>query len=157
NIVKANRFGYIKRACHGTELLSFEKQRETYSRVVADLAEPRWVFIDSLFGLSEACLYAQLVDLLDAKRVPEVIGYGDLHALVREGLDACHMEGTLKAEIIAEPDAFVERDPELPLALLDLARAGKKLILITNSEWGYARAMLSYALDPWLPTGMTWR
>ena len=101
NIVKANRFGYIKRACHGTELLSFEKQRETYSRVVADLAEPRWVFIDSLFGLSEACLYSQLVDLLDAKRVPEVIGYRDLHALVRGSLDACHMAGTLKAEILS--------------------------------------------------------
>src|SRR5690349_14673488 len=34
NIVKANRFGYVKRVCHGTQMLDFEAQKKTYSRVL---------------------------------------------------------------------------------------------------------------------------
>lgn len=157
NIIKANRFGYVKRAFHGTALLSFETQRETYSRTLVDLAEPRWVFLNTLFSLSEACLYAQLVDLLDEGRLPRVLGYADLYHRVRTSIDDAHMEGELKGEIVADPERFVELDPMMPLALLDQHRAGKKLVLITNSEWEYTRAMMSYAFDQFLPGGMTWR
>jgi 5'-nucleotidase len=48
-------------------------------------------------------------------------------------------------------------DEDLPLALLDLKHAGKKLMLITNSEWDYTCAMMSYAFDRFLPRGMRWR
>jgi len=48
-------------------------------------------------------------------------------------------------------------DPETPLALLDQRRAGKKLLVITNSDWSYSSAMMSYAFDRFLPEGMTWR
>src|SRR5437868_2098190 len=51
NIVKPNRFGYVVRAAHGTRVLDFEEQRQTYSRVLVDLAEPRWVFVNTLFPL----------------------------------------------------------------------------------------------------------
>ena len=67
-------------------------------------------------------------------------------------LDATHMEGALKAEILADPERFVVLDPETPLALLDQRDAGKKLLLITNSEWGYTRAMMQLRLRP-LPAG----
>ena len=157
NVVKANRFGYVKRAFHGTTPLDFERQRSTYARAVVDLAEPRWVFLNTLFSLSEACMYAQLVELLDRRLLPEVLGYADLYRRVKSALDATHMEGQLKAEIIANPDAFVHADPELPLALLDQRAAGKKLMVVTNSEWGYTSAMMSWAFDRYLPAGMTWR
>jgi hypothetical protein len=45
----------------------------------------------------------------------------------------------------------------MPLALLDQKHAGKKLFLLTNSEWGYTNAMMAHAFDPHLPKGMTWR
>ena len=157
NVVKANRFGYVKRAFHGTTPLDFERQRATYARTVVDLAEPRWVFLNTLFSLSEACMYSQLVELLDQRLLPEVLGYPDLYRRVKRALDATHMEGQLKAEIIANPDAFVHTDPELPLALLDQRAAGKKLMVVTNSEWGYTSAMMSWAFDRYLPGGMTWR
>jgi 5'-nucleotidase len=157
NIVKANRFGYVKKAMHGTRVLSFEEQRDAYARVLVDLSEPRWVFLNTLFGLSEGCMFAQTVDLLDAGLIEEVLGYADLYKIVRSCLDETHMEGKLKAEIVADPERYAEPDPELPLALLDLKHAGKKLLLITNSEWAYTRAMMSWAFDRWLPAGMTWR
>ena len=72
-------------------------------------------------------------------------------------LDATHLEGALKAEILADPERYVILDEELPLALLELKRAGKKLLLITNSEWSYTQRMMSYAFDRFLPKGTTWR
>src|SRR5690606_24704389 len=78
-------------------------------------------------------------------------------AAVRRTLDEAHLEGLLKAEIVADPDRFVVRDPEIPLTLLDQKEAGKKILLITNSEWAYTAPMLAYAFDPFLPDGMTWR
>ncbi|WP_437760304.1 HAD-IG family 5'-nucleotidase [Sorangium sp. So ce1389] len=157
NLLKVNRFGYVKRAYHGTKPIDFETQRSTYARTIVDLADGRYVFLNTLFSLSEGCMYAKLVDLLDQRRLPEVLGYSDLYGRVKDRLDATHMEGQLKAEIIADPDRFVLLDPETPLTLLDQKEAGKKLVLITNSEWVYTRAMMSYAFDRFLPDGMTWR
>ncbi len=157
NIVKANRFGYVKRASHGTRMLSYEEQRELYARDVVDLSERRWEFLNTLFSLSEACMYAQLVDLLDQGKLPGAMGYADLYKSVRASLDEAHMEGRLKAEIVADPQRFVVLDPETPLALLDMREAGKKLLLITNSEWQYTHDMMSYAFDRFLPEGMKWR
>jgi HAD superfamily 5'-nucleotidase-like hydrolase len=157
NILKANRFGYVKRAYHGTAQMAFDGQRAIYGRELVDLGADRFVFLNTLFSLSEACMYAQLVDLLDAGRLEGVLGYRDLYRAVRTSIDEAHMEGQLKAEIIADPDRFVELDPELPLALLDQRHAGKKLLLITNSEWEYTRALMSYGFDQFLTDGMKWR
>jgi hypothetical protein len=76
---------------------------------------------------------------------------------VRSSLDAAHMAGRLKAEIVANPERYVLPDPETALALLDQRSAGKKLLLITNSEWAYTVPMMRVAFDPYLPKGMTWR
>jgi HAD superfamily 5'-nucleotidase-like hydrolase len=156
NVVKANRFGFVKRAAHGMRMLDFDEQRRIYSRVIVDLAEPRWVFMNTLFSLSETCLYAQLVDLVDRGGAPAGMSYEDAYAEVRTHLDAAHMEGTLKAEIVQDPERFVVLDPELALSLCDMAHAGKKLLLVTNSDWDYARAMMSFAFDRFLG-GESWR
>jgi HAD superfamily 5'-nucleotidase-like hydrolase len=157
NLVKANRFGYVKRACHGTRMLELAEQKEAYGRTLVDLANPRWVFMNTLFGLSEGCLYAQAVDLLDEKKLPHGMGYLELYKAVRSSLDETHMEGTLKGEILADPKRFVVDDPELGLALLDLKHGGKKLLLITNSEWFYTNAMMTIVLEHQLPKSMKWR
>jgi HAD superfamily 5'-nucleotidase-like hydrolase len=156
NIVKANRFGWVTRAAHGTALLPHDLQRRAYSQVWVDLSEDRWVFLNTLFSLSEACLYAQLVELKDRGALPALGDYAAVYELVRDAMNAAHLEGQLKAEIIAAPERFVPPDAELPRTLLDLRHAGKKLFLATNSEWPYTRAMMSYAFDRWLP-GSDWR
>lgn len=156
NIVKASRFGYVTHAAHGTALLDHETRRRTYSQVWVELSEPRWVFLNTLFSLSEACLYAQLVDLRDRGVLPVELGYPELYVLVRDTMDAAHLEGELKAEIVADPERFVVLDPDLPQALIDLRQAGKRLFLATNSDWLYTRAMMSWTFDRFLP-GANWR
>ena len=156
NVVKANRFGFVKSACHGTATIPFEDLRRVYSRTVVDLGEPRWRFLNTLFAISECCMYMQLVDKLDRDELPGVHGYGDLYGAVRDALDAAHSTGRLKAEILADPARFVEPDAEVPLTLLDQKHAGKLVFLITNSEWSYAAPLMAFAFDRWLPDGMTW-
>jgi hypothetical protein len=85
------------------------------------------------------------------------MGYRDLFRAVHRSADEAHMEGRLKAEILADPDQFVEPDEETPLALLDQKRSGKKVLLISNSEWSYVEPILSYAFDPFLPKSLKWR
>ncbi len=153
NIVKANRFGYVMRAAHGTRMMDFE----TNARPTAI---PRWScpirassFSTPLFSLSETCLYSQLVDLFDEGKLPGVNGYEDLFRKVRARMDETHVEGTLKAEIIADPGRFIDLDPDAALALLDQLHAGKKLMLISNAEWEYAREIMAFAFDPFLHRG----
>lgn len=157
NIVKVNRFGYVKQAMHGTRVLDFDEVRKVYARIMVDLAESRYEFLNTLFSISEGCIYCQLVDLLDSGKIPGVLGYTDLHQTVIKSLNQAHMEGELKREIISHPDQYVLLDPETPLTLLDQKQSGKKLLLITNSEWHYTKPMMSYAFDRFLPDGMTWR
>jgi HAD superfamily 5'-nucleotidase-like hydrolase len=157
NLVKPTRFGYVIKASHGTRRLGFDELRSAYAGTFVDLADDRWVFLNTLFSLSEASVFAQLVDLVDAGRAPRAIGYADVYEAVRQSLDAAHMEGQLKADILADPERFVDLDGDIPLTLRDQQEAGKRLLLITNSDWSYTRRIMSYAFDRFMPAGSTWR
>lgn len=157
NLVKADRFGYVKRAFHGTHALTFDEQRQAYNKTLVDLSSPRWQFLNTFFSLSEACMFAQLVDRFDLERFGHVMSYAELLDRIHRALDDAHAEGRLKQEILEDPASFVEIDADLPLALLDQREAGKRLLLITNSEWPYTQAMMSHAFDPFLPRGIRWR
>ena len=157
NLLKANRFGFVRRAMHGTRQLEFEEQRNVYARTIVDLSDDRWIFLNTLFSLSEGCIFSQLVDLLDQRVLPGVMGYEDLYRQVRHSLDRLHADGRLKSEILTTSDRYVMHDPEVATTLLDQKYAGKKLLLITNSEWSYTAAMMKVAFDPFLPDGMQWR
>ena len=157
NLVKATRFGYVIRAAHGSKLLSYEQLRQTYASTIVDLAEARFRFMNTLFSLSEASLFAQLVDLYDQGRLEGVAGYAELYRRLLSALDETHTQGDLKARIVADPDRFVELDPDLAVTLADQRAAGKVLLLITNSDWFYTQAMMSYSFDHLSAPGQSWR
>nr|XP_043606991.1 5'-nucleotidase domain-containing protein 4 [Erigeron canadensis] len=161
NLVKADRFGYVKRAMHGTTLLSTQTVSEMYGRELVDLRnESRWEFLNTLFSVSEAVAYMQMVDRLDEGIIPADLGaldYKGLYKAVGKALFRAHVEGRLKSEIMSKPELFVEPDPELPLALLDQKEAGKKLLLITNSDYIYTDKMMRHSFNRFLPNDMNWR
>ena len=157
NVVKATRFGYVVRAQHGNELLSFEEQRDVYREDIVELSSSRFEFMNTLFELSRASLFTQLVALLDAKLLDGVRDYFQLYDVINEALGEAHMAGLLKAKIVADPDRFVDLDKDIAATLLDQRRARKKLALITNSDWAYTSKMMNYAVDPYCPEGTTWR
>jgi HAD superfamily 5'-nucleotidase-like hydrolase len=168
NFVHADRFGYVRRAMHGTRRLSRQEVHSIYGRQEVDLRNTgRWEFMNTLFSISEGCLYAQLVDKLDdgslfTEAKPPFVEsrcatYEQLHAACSRALFHAHVNSALKADVLANPDHFVRRDPSLPLTLMDQKYAGKKLVLITNSDWSYTSPMMSYICNEFLPEGMTWR
>ncbi|XP_004252960.1 uncharacterized protein [Solanum lycopersicum] len=161
NLVKADRFGYIKRAMHGTRMLSTREVSEIYGRELVDLRkESKWEFLNTLFSVSEAVAYMQLVDRLDKGVIgPDLCPneYKGLYKAVGKALFRAHVEGQLKSEIMSKPELFVEPDPELPLALLDQKEAGKRLLLITNSDYHYTDKMMQHSFNRYLPNDMNWR
>lgn len=161
NLVKADRFGYVKRAMHGTKLLSTQAVSEMYGRELVDLRnESRWEFLNTLFSVSEAVAYVQMVDRLDEGIISPDLGvldYEGLYKAVGKALFRAHVEGQLKNEIMSKPELFVEPDPELPLALLDQKEAGKRLLLITNSDYIYTDKMMRHSFNRFLPNDMNWR
>ena len=71
-------------------------------------------------------MFAQLVDRFDRGELPEdVKTFRELYDLVRASIDATHMEGELKAEIVSQPERYVDLDPDTVLTLLDQHHAGK--------------------------------
>ncbi|PNW73801.1 hypothetical protein CHLRE_13g573150v5 [Chlamydomonas reinhardtii] len=161
NLIKVDRFGLVKRAMHGTRMLNWQEIRELYGREVVNLRnEGRWVFLNTLFSVSEAVMYMQLVDRLDLGMFQVGTGnisYQALYGMVSKALYRTHVEGKLKAEIIQAPERYVELDPEMAQTLLDQRDSGKQLLLITNSDYEYTNKMMSFAYDPFLPSGMRWR
>lgn len=157
NLVKATRFGYVVRAQHGTELLTFDEQRQAYSETVVGLREDRFEFMNTLFELSRAALWVEAVQLYDSGALPGVRSYVDVYRTIDVALNESHIAGALKAEIMADPDTFLEPDPEIVATLRDQRASGKRLLLITNSDWNYTRFMMRYAVDPYCPPGTTWR
>lgn len=161
NLVKADRFGYIKRAMHGTNMLSTRDVSEIYGRELVDLRkENRWEFLNTLFSVSEAVAYMQMVDRLDDGAIGAALGpldYKGLYKAVGKALFRAHVEGQLKSEIMSNPELFVEPDPVLPLTLLDQKEAGKKLLLITNSDYHYTDKMMQHSFNRFLPNDMGWR
>lgn len=54
----------VKRAMHGTRMLSWSEIRELYGREVVHLKnEGRWVFLNTLFSVSEGVMYMQVSEM----------------------------------------------------------------------------------------------
>ena len=157
NLVKATRFGYVVKAQHGAATLSYDELRADYRETVVDLGEDRFEFMNTLFELSRASLWTQLVERHDARPLPGVHSYAHLYRIIAGALDEVHAAGVLKAEIIDDPERFLDPDPGIVTTLLDQRETGKQLLLITNSDWTYTRQMMAYAFDKHCPGKMTWR
>jgi len=103
------------------------------------------VSVDTLFHLPEVHLYLQLVDWLEASGTnPD---FEALYRDVREMIDEAHRDGTLKEVITRNVGNYVRRSDALPVLLDEFRRAGKKLFLLTNSDWSYSRALLEHLFE----------
>jgi HAD superfamily 5'-nucleotidase-like hydrolase len=155
NILKMDRHAFVGRAYHGTRELSREERRARYSEERIDAGQPRYACIDTLFALPEVCMFAALVDLFGEMKKP--VNYRRLWQDIREAIDEAHRDDSIKRVIKAEINKFIVYDPELPLTLHKLRSAGKKLFLLTNSEWHYTDAVMKFLLDGALPNYATWQ
>ena len=108
-------------------------------------ATPRYHWIDTLYALSEATLYAALVEALEKTRVR--VDYARLFTDIRESIDEAHRDGTILDAVDARPRrASSTAIPISAATLHKLRSAGKRLFLLTNSRWAYTDKMMNYLL-----------
>ena len=76
---------------------------ELYQRERMRLSNQRYAWIDTLFALPEAVLYAGLVDYFDRHDAPGKPDYAKLWEDIRECIDVAHRDESLKAIVSARP------------------------------------------------------
>ncbi|MCB9650766.1 MAG: HAD-IG family 5'-nucleotidase [Deltaproteobacteria bacterium] len=157
NIFKMDSHGHVGRVYHGRDKLSKEERRALYRSAKVRLAATRYHWVDTLFALPEAALFAEIIELYEKVLKVKKMAYWKLFDDIRSSIDLCHRDGSLKAIIKADMPRYIEADPELPQTLHKLRSAGKRLFVLTNSEWDYTDAVMSYMLDGRLAEYPSWR
>lgn len=145
NVLKMDRYRYVKQAYHGYRQLSLDERRDLYHRKRITAAGGRYVFVDTLYALCEVAMYAGLVDALEA--AGHTVDYERLWNDIRASVDASHQDGSILDVVLADLPRFVRRDPELAPMLHKLRSSGKRLFLLTNSQPAYTHAMMNYLLE----------
>jgi HAD superfamily 5'-nucleotidase-like hydrolase len=155
NLFKMDRHNHVGRAYHGRRPVPPDELRRLYREEKIHLSSPRFAWIDTLFALPEACLFAEVVDLVEGSGGR--VDYERLWNDIRESIDTVHRDGSLKAVVMADLPRYLVRDPELGAALHRLRSGGKRLFLLTNSLADYTDAVMRYVLDGQLAEYPTWR
>jgi HAD superfamily 5'-nucleotidase-like hydrolase len=155
NIFKMDRHNHVGRCFHGRRALGWDERKRLYRDEKIHLSMPRFAWIDTLFALPEACLFADIIEALESRGL--AVDYGKLYDDVRETIDEVHRDDSLKQVVKRDLTRFVVRDKELGPALHRLRSGGKRLFLLTNSLWDYTETVMSYLLDGVLPEYPSWR
>lgn len=156
NLLKIDRFGHVGRAYHGRHALPDDQLDKLYRNERIRLKSEEYAWIDTLFALPEACLYAGIVELYEEK-LKQPVDFTKLYDDIREAIDLVHRDNSLKTLIRAEIGKYIFKDPELGPALHKLRSGGTKLFILTNSLWDYTSAVMSYLLDGVLPEYPSWK
>jgi 5'-nucleotidase len=155
NVVKMDRYKAVGKAYRGFRQLPKEQLRALYHSTKHRAPTSRYHFIDTLYALSEAAVYAGIIDAYDARGL--VVDHGKLFTDIRECIDEAHRDGTVQAAITGNLGKYIKRDPELGPTLHKLRSAGKKLFLLTNSRRPYTELVMTYLLGSATAEYPTWR
>jgi HAD superfamily 5'-nucleotidase-like hydrolase len=157
NLLKVSRHGAIRASYHGLNLIDFSTQQKLYKSIYIDLSDTdSYAAIDTAFSISIATLFAQLVDLKDSGKVEGIPDYATLGKDLLNALDEAHRDGSLKGVVAKDLPRFIIKDPELVAGLERYIRHGKKIFILTNSEYDYTKLLLDYAINPFLKEHKTW-
>lgn len=154
HILKADRFNHVGRCYHGRRPIVGDELKKTYRKDSIRFGTERYAWVDTLFALPEACLYAGIVDLFESQG--RALDYVKLYDDIRETIDSVHRDGTLKTELQKDIGLYIARDPELGPTLHKLRSAGKKLFIATNSFWEYTDVVMTHLLDGAMPEYPSW-
>ncbi|MEZ4440796.1 MAG: HAD-IG family 5'-nucleotidase [Polyangiaceae bacterium] len=155
NVLKMNRFKIVRKGYHGLTELNLNELRALYYERKVRHKSSRFHWIDTLYGTSEACMFATIVEAFKGRGM--ALKYAKLFTDIRECIDLSHQDGTILGPVMADPGRFIERDPELATTLHRLRSSGKRLFVLTNSRHVYTDVLLRYLLDGILPDYPTYQ
>jgi 5'-nucleotidase len=144
HILKMDRYKHVTKGYHGFRRLSKDELHALYHSKKIRPATPRYHWIDTLYALSEAAVYAAAVEALEKKGY--AVDYARLFTDIRESIDEAHRDGTILNAVMGNLPKYVIRDPNLAPTLHKLRSAGKRTFVLTNSRWPYTDVMMTYLL-----------
>lgn len=155
NVLKMDRYRYVKTAYHGFRRLSREERRGAYHTRRLRPGTGRYHWVDTLYSLSEVAVYAAVIEHLESRGA--TVDYGRLFSDIRRCADLSHQDGSILDVVLGDLPRYVDRDPDLGVLFHKLRSAGKRLFLLTNSGPEYTDAMMSYLLNDALDEYPSWR
>jgi HAD superfamily 5'-nucleotidase-like hydrolase len=156
NILKVSVHSKIKSAYHGTKELTYRDQLKIYKGMNVDLRDANFTPIDTTFSIAFTIIYAQMVDLKDNNPDIELPSYHEMSNDIVNAVDIAHRDGSLKDEVKNNLEKYIIRDEKVVEVLERFKKYGKKLWIITNSDYDYSRALLDYTINPYLKDHKHW-
>jgi len=174
NFLKLDLHGMVLTACRGTRKLTRVEIREEYPTKFCKLFEQapsgglRFIqLFDTLFDTPKIYVCSVVIDWLEEHKAYEKtaqgyfdpntqlqIYYSSIWTDIKTAFDLVHSRGPLHANIMKNPELFINRNPKLPQFLEYLKNAGKKIFLLTNSPYKFTDVVMKYILDD--ITGRDW-
>lgn len=147
NILKLDRHKYVKRAVHGVTPLSKDARAQMYDHIThsgGGFGEPRFAVLDAMFALPDAFLFSHVVAYKDEHPAQIAQDYVQIYNDVRQSVDMCHRDGSIKDEVARNPTKYIQHDELLIPTLRRLRRSGRKVFLLTNSLWEYTETVMRF-------------
>lgn len=155
NTLKLNRHSAIRASFHGLSPLDFKTQQKAYRSTYIDLSDSNYMAIDTSFSISLATLICQLIEL--KKDNPTI--YPDFSVIADDVLyvlDEAHRDGSLKNVVKKNLEKFIIKDPKVVAGLEKFKKHGKKILIVTNSDYEYTKLLLDFAINPYLKEHKSW-
>jgi HAD superfamily 5'-nucleotidase-like hydrolase len=157
NILKLSTYSKVKHAYHGLKEMDFKNQQKIYQGLVIDLNDSdRFAIVDTTFSISYCVLYMQIIDLKDSHPDLPIPDYKTIELDILEALDTSHRDGSLKSQVKKNVKKFIVQDELIVEALERFKKHGKKLWVITNSDYEYSKLLLDYSINPFLKDHKNW-
>jgi len=154
NLLQLSRYGKVKIAYHGLKEVEYKKQNKIYKEMAIDIKSSEFVSLDTSFAISSGVIFSQLVQMKeDGEKLPN---YHQIADDIKAVLDIIHQDDTLKTYIKNDFGKYVISDPKVPELMERYLDYGKKLIIITNSDYDYTKVLLDYVLNPYWKKFKKW-
>ncbi|MCF7944332.1 MAG: HAD-IG family 5'-nucleotidase [Spirochaetia bacterium] len=154
-LLQLSRYNKVKISYYGLERVPYREQNRVYQNMAIELRDPDFQSLDTAFAISYGVLFSQAVEL--KKQGYSLPSYQEMEKDIHDAIDMVHRDGSLKSEIKKNFKKYVILDPRTAQVLERYKDYGKKLMIITNSDFSYTQALLNYAIDPFLKKHKSWK
>lgn len=155
NLLKLNRHSAIRASYHGLQPLDYKTQQKVYKSTYIDLSDKNYLAVDTSFSISLATMYAQIIEL----KKQEPTAFPDFAVIADDvlfALDQAHADGSLKQQVAKNLEKFIIKDSDVVSGLEKYKKHGKKIFVLTNSDFAYTKLLLDYAINPFLKDHKSW-
>jgi HAD superfamily 5'-nucleotidase-like hydrolase len=157
NVLKLSRHSAIRVSYHGLKPIDYRTQTKLYKSIYIDLRDPNYDTVDTTFSIAFAGLFMQLVELKDTKEKDAMPDYLRIAEDLNAVLDKSHRDGSLKDEVRKHLDTYIIKDEQMVAGLERFKKHGKKLFVVTNSDFAYTKLLLDYTINPFLKNHRSWQ